>query len=208
MTTPVGHWWAGVTTTTRVPVAASASTSMPPRVDRDRHQPQAGPFHGEIVVQDARLLDGDTGEPALGEGAQHQTEALGVPGADDHVARVGDRATDPTDVRGDDLAEQFDTLRIAVAGRRDRRLPAGLAECPLPVAHREAAEVGDPVAEVDVEPSRRGGEARHRRGCHPARGDPGRRSGTAVEVALRLELGVAVDHQPAGDAELGGQLAR
>ena len=40
-----------------------------------------------------------------------------------------------------------------------------------------------------------------------ADGNPGRRAHPRLQIALRLELGIAVLHQAAGQAELAGQLA-
>ena len=206
---PSGTGGPGVTTTTRASVAASASTSMPSSSTGTGTSCEPARSSVRSTSRMHGLLDGDADHAVAGQRPQHQPEALGEPGHDDDVVGVGDRAADPPQVGGDHLAQRLDAAVVAVAGGGDRGLPRRLAQRPQPVAHREAAEIGDPVLEVDVEPPVGG-----RRAGAPVRSAAmpdatlRRRSAAAGQVALGLELGVAVDDEPPRHAELGGQLAR
>ena len=152
-TTPVGHWWAGVSTTARAPLAASASTSRPCVVDRDRHRlasPAAAAIRGRRWRR-ARVLERDpVSSPRAPTRAEHEAQRLLEAGAHDQVGRARRDGADPASGR-----------RPAPRGaggspRRRRRsrsaafgaVAADLAHRPGPVLARHQPEIGDPGPEV------------------------------------------------------------
>ncbi len=172
-------------------------------VDRDPDHLEPGRACGrEGVVTGGRVLQR---QPFRARGGQHvdeQRHALRVAGADHHVIRFGHGAANPVQVAGQRRAQ----LRHAAPGQVAEHLVRGVSERtadgPQPRGPGEAGHVGAAVTEVDGRlglarrTQRRG--RRSRSGRHlrvPAR--------TAAQVPLGGQLLVGLDHDPAGDAEVG-----
>src|SRR6266540_1940261 len=82
-TTPVGHWWAGVSSTARAPVAASDR-------DGDRfHAYPDGRGTGGAATSVARVLEGHPPHASLHEDPQREVQPLGEPGADHDAFGIG-----------------------------------------------------------------------------------------------------------------------
>ena len=159
-TTPVGHWWAGVTTTARASVAASASTSRPSSSTGTGTRSDPARSGMRSLSRTPGSSTATRRQAVTGQRPQHEPEALGEPADDHDVVGVGHRAADTSEVGGHDVTERFDAAVVPVAGGGDRGLPRRLPQRPQPVAHGEAAEVGDAVLEVDVEPRRSAADGR------------------------------------------------
>ena len=146
------------------------------------------------------------------ERAQNQCQPLGEAATDHHQLRLGDGSAHPAEVAGDHLPQPAAPLCFAVAELGAGCTAASLAQRPQPVASRKGRKVGLDGPEVDPA---RGERQKKRRNLGPLDGrapgavrHPRRRSGPAAQVALRLELRIAVDDQPPRDAQLGRQPPR
>jgi hypothetical protein len=180
-------------------------------VDRDRDRLDSRPLgcghRGAVAVP--RVLEGHPVHTPAEQHPQHEVESLREAGAGDDVLGVGRGRPDATQVAGQHLAEVLASARVGVVEGGGGRVTGQLTLRPQPVGPREARQVGHAGGEVGDEPGRgrrrRGGDRRRDgcgQGCHAGRGaDPG------GQVALGVELAVAVLHQAAGDAQRTGHLA-
>ena len=147
--------------------------------------------------------------PVAGQHPQHQPEALGEPGARRRCCRRRRPRRGPA-------AGTRRRPRAAVrrrGSRRSRRRRSGRPAPASPSAHSQS-RIGNPprsgIPYLKSTSSRRRGRrgSARRRVAAIARRRPASPTRSGWQVALGLELGVAVDDQPPRHAELAGQLAR
>ena len=174
-------------------------------IDRHGHHPHTAALGDRLVVDRTGVLHGGRRDTLGEQGPEHEVEAVPEPRADEHLVRVGDRSAHPAQVCGEHLAQRGRPRAELVTEVGRGRGPPGHAHGPEPVAHREAAQVGDAVLEVHVEPRWRSARPLGRPDVPAARGDHRPRALRRPEVPLRLELGISVDHDPARDTELRGE---
>ena len=160
-TTPVGAWCAG----RHDDDPGRRARRAPPRRGRAR-RPGPAPRAYRTAGRSRRGRP-DRGPPrrrgrhALGEqGPQHEVEAVPEPGADERPSSGS--ATAPRTRRRYAASTSRSCVApgaVLVAEVVGGRGAPGHAQRPQPVAHREAAQVGDAVLEVHVEPRSGGGRA-------------------------------------------------
>jgi hypothetical protein len=124
------------------------------------------------------------------------------------VGGVGDDAADAAEVLGEGAPQRLDADRVAVAEVLGGDGGDRVAQAAAPGGPRERRDVRSGRHEVvaDRRPVRAGGcGGRARSGRRHVR-DPRPGALAQHQVALRGQLGVGVDGDPPGDAELAGQL--
>ena len=181
-TTPVGKWWAGVTSTTDSPVRASAATSRPSLVDRHRDGLQ--PPVRQLVVRPARarvLHRHRVGRPGCAAPARPARCACATPATTTMSSASARTPRTRRSQRGQRRAQHRVALRVAVA-QVGRARPASAARSARSQAARGNADrsgtPGRQVEERDVAvaggqrrtgPAGRGRGSRGRTGAKPMR---------------------------------------
>lgn len=184
----------------------------PVRVDRDGHRGHPG---GDRLFgrRDAgpRVLEGQRVHAVAGQHAQDEPERLGHAGADDDLVGGRRHRPHPPQVGGQHLAQPRLADRVTVVEGGVRGGAADLPDRPRPVLARREAKVGDAVPEVGDRVTGPGRPARRRRRSRAddrARRHARGRPGPAGQVALGLQLRVAVLDQAPRQPQGAGELAR
>ena len=146
-------------------------------------------------------------EVRLSERAREQHEPLRGARADDDRARVRDHPAHAAQVLGERAAQLGRPARVGVAESLCGRGGEHLAHRSQPLAARERRQVRIAGKEVEARARRRrlGGGRRRGRGRF---GHVRSRASAREQVALRDELRVRVDDEPARDAEVACKHAR
>ena len=137
----------------------------------------------------------------------HERPPLAPAAGDDHSVRVGHHAADPTEVIAERQAEDLAAVRIGVAEIGVSHSGERLAYRADPGGAGKARQVGGAGAEVVARLGDRlstpGGGRLAGTG---ATGDPRPGARAELQIALAGELGVRVDYDRPGDAQLVGQV--
>ncbi len=178
------------------------------RIDWDGNDLEPAASGDGAVGEIAGVLDRDLAHALAGERAQDQVQRLREAGADDDVVGIGDRGADAAEVGGEHVAQFGVAPWIAVPERGHRGPLAALAHRPGPIVPREARQIGQAGHEIDGQSLRRHERCARRWQRLGGRGDTGGGAAPAGQIALRLELSVAVEYQPARHAKLVRERSR
>ena len=204
-TTPVGHWWAGVASTTGA--ARRATTSSPCSSTRAPANVDPGIGEHRAVRRQAWILDGDRAR-AAGEAGRGRA-ARGPASHRAQTTIASGSATTPRTRRRYARAPGGAPARRAGRGSRTRRSArrAGRRASRAARRARERREVGCAREEVELRRSARRRGAAGAAAASPRRRRTWRRPG-GREIPLGEQLRIGLDDEPARDAEIAGERTR
>lgn len=203
----MGNWCAGCRHHRPHPGRPERVHGQPLGVERQRYGGDARRRVQGAVPGTPGVLDTDGVRPARVQREPEQSRRLGHPGDDDEALRVGDHAPAAGEERGERGAQPGQPARVGIAEFVVRQLGEHTPLRGGPGGAREQRQVRG--ARHEVGPYARGPRSEVTR-AWPGRPDgaahPGSRAAAAAQIALGRQLLVRLRHQPARDAEIGGQI--